>query len=71
MNKILPQQQLLLELLVMSGKTAMATSDRNTILWRTLNECEEAGWLTFEKGIPGYDAAEITEAGRAVLKGAA
>ncbi len=70
MSNILPQQQLLLELLVMSGKTAIATSDRNTILWRTLGECEDVGWLTMEKGIAGYEAAEITDAGRAVLKGA-
>ena len=70
MSKILPQQHLLLELLVMSGKTAVSTSDRNTILWRTLGECEDAGWLTMEKGIAGYEAAEITEAGRAALKSA-
>ncbi len=70
MSKILPQQQLVLELLIMSGKIAVSTSERNTILWRTLGECEDAGWLTMEQGIAGYEAAEITETGRAVLKGA-
>lgn len=69
MPKTLPQQRLLLELLVMSGDIAVSTSDDDTILWRTLGECETAGWLTLEKVTAGYAAASITAAGRTVIEG--
>lgn len=69
MPETLPQQRLLLELIVMSGDIAIATSDSDTILWRTLRECEAAGWLTLAKVTAGYAAASITAAGRAVLEG--
>ncbi len=68
MPETLPQQRLLLELMVMSGDIAIATSSSDTILWRTLGECEAAGWLTLEKVTAGYAAAGITAAGRAVLE---
>jgi hypothetical protein len=68
MPETLPQQRLLLELLIMSGDIAASTSDKDTILWRTLVECEAAGWLTLEQAIAGYETASITAAGRAVLE---
>ena len=71
MPDALPQQRLLLELMVMSGDIAVSTSDNDTILWRTLGECEAAGWLTLEKVTAGYAAASITAVGRAVLEGGA
>ncbi len=69
MPETLPQQRLLLELMVMSGDIAASTSDKDTILWRTLGECDAAGWLTLENVTTGYAAASITAAGRAVLEG--
>lgn len=60
----LPQQQLLLELLVMSGQIAVPAEPRGTILWRTLNECRAAGWLTAVEVSPGYHSIEITRTGR-------
>ncbi len=69
MPDTLPQQRMLLEILVMSGDIAVSTSSTDTILWRTLGECETAGWLTLAKVIAGYETASITAAGRAVLEG--
>ncbi len=43
MPEILPQQKLLLELLVMSGQIGVAADAQDTILWRTLVECQAAG----------------------------
>ncbi len=60
----LPQQQLLLELLVMSGQIAVPSEPRGTILWRTLEECRTAGWLTAVEVSPGYYRIENTRKGR-------
>ena len=68
MAEILPQQQLLLEFLIMSGRLAISTADEKSILWRTLVECEQAGWGERQTVTEGYEAAEITDAGRAVLE---
>jgi hypothetical protein len=71
MAGILPQQQLFLEFLTMSGRLAISTADEKSILWRTLIECEQAGWLERQTVTEGYEAAEITDAGRAALAAAA
>ena len=68
MTDVLPQQQLLLELLVMSGRIAVAKDNAGGILWRTLNECERNGWLVMEAVNADYDAAEVTDTGRSLVK---
>ncbi len=64
MPSVLPQQQLLLELLIMSGQIAVPEDSNDTILWRTLKECRTAGWLTSVEVSPGLFSVEITRAGR-------
>ncbi len=64
MADTLPQQQLLLELLIMSGQIAVPTDDMDTILWRTLEECKKAGWITLVEISPGLFSIEITRKGR-------
>ncbi len=61
---VMPQQQLLLELLIMSGQIAVPEDSNDTILWRTLKECRTAGWLTSVEVSPGLFSGEITRAGR-------
>ena len=68
MTDILPQQQLLLELLVMSDGIAVAMDNAKGILWRTLTECEQNGWLVIESVNADYAAAEASDAGRALIK---
>ena len=64
MSVTLPQQQLLLELLVMSGEIAVPSDAGDTILWRTLRECRTAGWLTSVEISPGLFSIQITTKGR-------
>jgi len=63
-GKILPQQQLLLELLIMSGDIAIADHMDGSILDRTLQECAANGWVDVEKISPGFRKAIITDKGR-------
>ena len=64
MANTLPQQQLLLELLIMSGQIAVPADDTDTILWHTLEECKKAGWITWVEVSPGLFSIEITRKGR-------
>ncbi len=64
MAEILPQQKLLLELLAMSGDIAVPDSPEETIIWRTLRECEEAKWIRIRFVSPGMNAVSITQLGR-------
>lgn len=64
MADTLPQQQLLLELLIMSGQIAVPADDKDTILWRTLDECKKTGWITWAEVSPGLFKIEITRKGR-------
>jgi len=61
---VLPQQLLLLELIVQSGDIAVPAKDDGTVLYRTLKECEAAGWLIINPFGAGFDKASITETGR-------
>jgi len=66
---ILPQQLLLLELLVMSGD--IAVSDKNgddTILHRTMDECERKGWVSVKRFGAGFNKASVTDRGRALAR---
>jgi hypothetical protein len=64
MTDTLPQQQLLLELLIMSGQIGVPRDAEDTILWRTLEECRAAGWLTWVEINPGLFSIDITRKGR-------
>lgn len=68
MADILPQQKLLLELLVMSGDIAVADDIADTILDRTLKECREKGWVTTKVFGAGFNKTSITDVGRRMVK---
>jgi len=61
MTRTLPQQQLLLELLVMSGEIAVPRDSGGALFWRTLSECRASGWTT--QVSPGILRIGITESG--------
>lgn len=69
MPRILPQQELLLELLVMSGDIAIGDDMEGTILIRTVTECETQAWVTQKRFGAGFNKLCITDAGRAMLEG--
>lgn len=72
MAKPLPQQQLLLELLNMSGEIAIVGVDESSLLWRTANECRRNGWLTLTSiGASGTTKASLTIVGRKAMIAAA
>ena len=62
--EVLPQQRLVLELIIMSGDIGVPESDEDTILWRTLRECVEAGWIILTEISPRIHRASITNIGR-------
>ncbi len=62
--QVLPQQQLLLELLVMSGQIAVTGDPQDTILWRTIKEGIANGWITLREASPEFYSIEITQSGR-------
>ncbi len=66
MARVLPQQRLLLELLVASGDFAVPSPDADKLLWRTLKECEQAGYLGMREISPGIHRVTITPAGRMI-----
>ncbi|MBT3992378.1 MAG: hypothetical protein HOG95_12315 [Rhodospirillaceae bacterium] len=66
MSQILPQQKLLLELLIMSGDIGMSDSGEHEILDRTLQECVDANWVTLSSFGAGFNKASITDEGRKV-----
>ena len=68
MTDVLPQQQLLLELLVMSGRNAVPKANAEGILWRTLNECEQNGCLLMKAVNADYASAEVTDTGRSLVR---
>lgn len=69
MTKILPQQELFLELLVMSGDIAIASGEESdTILQRTLKECKNSGWVKLTPFGAGFNKASITPVGRGMVK---
>lgn len=68
MQHALPQQHLLLELIVQSGDIAVPSSDDGTLLYRTLKECEVAGWLQIKSFGAGFNKASVTDLGRKVTQ---
>ena len=67
-SRLLPQQQLVLELLRMSGDIAVTDQPRETILWRTLQECRAKGWITTTEVSPGVYSVSLTAAGRRTVE---
>lgn len=65
---MLPQQRLLLELLSMSGDIAVPTDNKDTILWRTLDECKAKRWTELVEISPGMCRVSVTAGGRVDLK---
>ncbi|MEO3428223.1 hypothetical protein AAFN88_05155 [Pelagibius sp. CAU 1746] len=65
---LLPQQQLVLELLRMSGEIAVLESAEGTILWRTMQECRHNHWITWKEVSPGVLSVSLTAAGRRALE---
>ncbi|MFQ5784188.1 MAG: hypothetical protein ACE5H8_05115 [Alphaproteobacteria bacterium] len=65
---ILPQQKLLLELLIVSGEIAVPEGAEGTLLGSTLHECREAGWLRITEISPGVQRVAITTLGRMAVK---
>ena len=68
MTDILPQQKLLLELLVMSGDIAVSSEIPDTILDRTLQECRNKGWVVTKVFGAGFNKTSITNTGRAMVR---
>ncbi|WP_420345448.1 hypothetical protein [Pelagibius sp.] len=68
MSFLLPQQQLVLELLRMSGEIGVTEQTAETILWRTLRECRAKGWLTITEVSPGVHSVALTPAGRRTVE---
>ena len=64
MAPVLPQQRLLLELLVVSGDFAVPSQEGETLLWRTLKECEKSGYPSLREISPGIHRVSITPSGR-------
>jgi len=68
MSSILPQQRLLLELLIMSGDIAISNDINDTILEKTLHECQNRGWIKTSSFGAGFSKAIITNIGRNAIK---
>ena len=64
MSDLLPQQQLVLELLRMAGEIGVTEQPQETILWRTLRECRAKGWITTTEVSPGVYSVAMTPPGR-------
>lgn len=71
MAKVLSQQKLLLELLIVSGDIAVPGTRDESLLWRTLDECGKARWLTLSEISPGVFKISITAHGRRANQGPA
>lgn len=65
---LLPQQQLVLELLRMSGEIAVLDTAEGTILWRTLEECRRSRWISWDEVSPGVYSVSLTAGGRRALE---
>ncbi len=57
-----------MELLVASGHIAVPSDAQGTILWRTLEECRQARWISVAEVSPDFLSIGITKAGRTAIK---
>jgi hypothetical protein len=67
MVSLLPQQRLILELLVMSGEIAVPATPDDSILWRTVDECLGQRWIVRREVGGGFCKVDATPIGRSVL----
>ena len=51
-----------------SGHIAVPSDARGTILWRTLEECRQARWITVAEVSPDFLSIGITGAGRTAVQ---
>ncbi len=65
---VLPQQRLLLELLCMSGDIAVPLDSEDSILWRTLYECQDEGWVRVREIGSGMHRVSVTAVGRVIVR---
>ncbi len=65
---MLPQQRLLLELLAMSGDIAVPQDNKDSILWRTLDECAQQRLVELDEINAHICRISVTALGRASLK---
>lgn len=65
---VLPQQRLLLQLVAMSGDIAVTNVGPNSILWRTLRECVQNGWVDAKQISPGVYKVTLHQEGRAIAR---
>ena len=70
MPDILPQQQLLLELIIISGDIGVPDSEDSSIFFRTMNECKAKGWIKISTFGGGYNKLSITDYGRSLVNSA-
>ncbi|MBB4264690.1 hypothetical protein [Roseospira visakhapatnamensis] len=63
---VLPQQRLLLQLVVMSGDIAVTNVAPQCILRRTLRECEHRGWVEVTEISPGVHKVILRPPGRVI-----
>ncbi len=66
MPTILPQQQLLLELIIFSGDIGVPEVDDASIFFRTMNECKANGWINVSHFGANLQKLSITDLGRKV-----
>jgi hypothetical protein len=55
------------ELLSMSGDIAVPGPADESLLWRTLEECGDARWVTLDEISPGVFKVRITAGGRLAI----
>ncbi len=65
---MLPQQRMLLELLTMSGDIAVPRDNKDSILWRTLDECVQHRLVELDEINDHICRISVTALGRASLK---
>lgn len=63
---VLPQQRLLLQLVAMSGDIAVTNVTPQSILWRTLRECIDLGWIEARQISPGVHRVTLRPEGRRI-----
>lgn len=63
-SQIMPQQKLLLELISVSGELSVPVQAAESLLWKTLQECDRSRWINMRETQPGMHNVRITAAGR-------
>ena len=52
----------------MSGEIAVTEQAEQTILWRTLHECRNNGWVTLTEVSPAVHSVALTPRGRRTVE---